>query len=108
MSSGDLTLGAITFPVDSVINSVECAEVEAVDDTALESEEAFSVFVLNYEIRVEVFTSDVDVTIVIASVDEQTSFPLVPPSEDILVVIDTSDTQGQDAFENSNLHSCNF
>ena len=46
MSSGDLTLGEITFPVGSVINSVACAEVEAVDDSALESEETFAVFAM--------------------------------------------------------------
>ena len=96
VSSGDLALGTIiTFSVGSKVNSIGCADVTAVDDTALESEETFTVFVLNYKIRVEVFTSDVDVTIVTTRAGEQVSFPLVPPNEDVSVTIDTSDTQGQ-------------
>ena len=73
VSSGDLMLGIITFSVGSEINSIECADVVAVDDTALESEETFTI-------------------------TTRASFPLVPPNEDIVVTIDTSDTQGQYAF----------
>ena len=43
----------------------------------------------------EVFASDVDITIANTVADQQTSFPLVLPSEDILVTIFTSDTLGQ-------------
>lgn len=85
-SGDDLVLGNLTFPVGSTINEEVCGNVtEVVDDTLLESEEVFSIFVSDILTLLE----DGDM------VDFMNiSLSVTFPCDNLTTTISTSDTDG--------------
>lgn len=93
--SGDISLGNLVFAMGSTINDIECADVNVISDSTVESVEEFSIYVSNASTFIEVFPADSatsndteDVTL------DAISLPLSLPCENTSIIIDTSDTNG--------------
>ena len=83
-SSGDITIGNVTFAVSSSINEMECADIVVIEDNTLESVEEFSIYVSNSIAVVDSGMAEID-----------TEFFLLTLSfENASISIDTSDTEG--------------
>ena len=95
VSSGDLSFGNVTFAIGSAINDIECAEVEVISDNLLESVEEFSIYVSNSSTLIDNFPTDSAISIgtVDATVDD-IFLNLTLPCENLILVINTSDSDG--------------
>lgn len=87
VSTADLALGNLTFAMGSTINTVVCGNVvEVLNDTVLENEETFSIFVSDILTPLE-NSALVDIANI--------SLSAVLPCENLTITVSTSDTEGQ-------------
>ena len=83
-------LANITFEMGTEINTILCGDIEVIDDTALETEEEFSIYASGVFIRVTVFGVEAPEQ----RNDSNASFPIVLPCNNADITIAASDIEG--------------